>query len=75
MSQQELIKSLSEDVDMLRDTIEAIKKLTDPFVEWGGPNDAFYRVRLHKHPELQEYVSDLMKVLYPDEPTSGGTET
>ena len=53
-------------INRLDDKIETIKKLTEPFIEWGGPHDAFYRVRLHKHPELQEYVSELMKVLYPD---------
>ena len=54
------------EISNLEKKLEDIKKLTAPFVEWGGPYDAFYRVRLHKHPELQEYVSELMKVLYPD---------
>jgi len=59
------------EISNLKKKLEAIKELTAPFVEWGGPYDAFYRVRLHKHPELQEYVSELMKVLYPDEHSSG----
>jgi len=55
------------------DKLEIIKKLTEPFIEWGGPLNKNYRVRMHKHPELQEYVSELMKILYPDEPTSEGS--
>ena len=57
----------------LEDKLEAIKKLTEPFIEWGGPFNKSYRVRLHKHPELQKYVSELMEILEGEEVQSSDT--
>ena len=56
---------LERELGKAQDKLNAIKTLTEPFLDCSG---RFWRVKQHFHHRHRDYISDLMNIL--EEPTS-----